>query len=140
MLQTVFGTCQLKHVWNCTGEPGCAAPWVDTVFYQNPDIEIGPGIQPNSWMAWKRNSPCCFEALSYIPVSCINSFVDSFGVTDTVVIDPLSPEGIESSSGALLSSPIFWEIFSIGFGATLLLSVPKWGAQAASRAMRIFDR
>jgi len=54
--------------------------------------------------------------------------------------DSLVIVGIETSSMALITAPIFWELFAIGFSGVLLMSIPRWFVEGIWRGMRAIQR
>jgi len=54
--------------------------------------------------------------------------------------DSLDIAGIETSSMALITAPIFWELFAIGFSGVLLMSITRRFVEAIWRDMRALQR
>lgn len=119
-LMTIFGSCSNKPTAACTG----ACVTGDTFFvWSVPDSGVLP---------YRVNDPYYAAPLQKLPRTCLDLARPKF---DTSFV-----AAIEASAKSLLSSPVVWELFVIGYGAVLLLSIPGWGFQSINAMMRATQR
>lgn len=117
---TLFGACTNRANASCSGS--CVT--ADTFFvWSVPDSGVS---------AFRVDNPYYAAPLQTLPRSCLDVVRPN---SDTSFV-----AAIEASAKSLLSSPVVWELFGIGFGAVLLLSIPGWGYQSLNTMMRATQR
>lgn len=117
---SLFGACANRTSASCSGS--CVAG--DTFFvWSVPDSGVSP---------YRVNDPYYAAPLQKLPRTCLDVARPKF---DTSFV-----AAIEASAKSLLSSSVVWELFGIGFGAVLLLSIPGWGFQSLNTMMRATQR
>jgi len=117
---SLFGACANRTSTSCSGS--CVAG--DTFFvWSVPDSGVS---------SFRVDNPYYAAPLQTLPRSCLDIARPKF---DTSFV-----AAIEASAKSLLSSPVVWELFGIGFGAVLLLSIPGWGFQSLNSMMRATQR
>lgn len=117
---SLFGACINRATASCSGS--CVAG--DTFFvWSAPDSGVSP---------YRVNDPYYAAPLQKLPRTCLDLARPKFDTSFVVAI--------EVSAKSLLSSPVLWELFGIGFGAVLLLSIPGWGFQSLNAMMRATQR
>jgi len=117
---SLFGACTNRASASCSGS--CVAG--DTFFvWSVPDSGVSP---------YRVNDPYYAAPLQKLPRTCLDVARPKF---DTSFVS-----AIEASAKSLLSSSVVWELFGIGFGAVLLLSIPGWGFQSLNSMMRATQR
>lgn len=117
---SLFGACTNRASASCSGS--CVSG--DTFFvWSLPDSGVLP---------YRVNDPYYAASLQKLPRTCLDLARPKF---DTSFV-----AAIEASAKSLLSSSVVWELFGIGFGAVLLLSIPGWGFQSLNSMMRATQR
>ena len=117
---SLFGACTNRASASCSGS--CVAG--DTFFvWSVPDSGVSP---------YRVTDPYYAAPLQKLPRTCLDLARPKF---DTSFVS-----AIEASAKSLLSSSVVWELFGIGFGAVLLLSIPGWGFQSLNTMMRATQR
>lgn len=117
---SLFGACANRTNASCSGS--CVVG--DTFFvWSEPDSGVS---------SYHVENPYYAAPLQKLPRTCLDLVRPKF---DTSFV-----AAIEASAKSLLSSPVVWELFGIGFGAVLLLSVPGWGFQSLHTMMRATQR
>lgn len=117
---SLSGACTNRASASCSGS--CVSG--DTFFvWSVPDSGVLSYRVDNSYYA---------APLQKLPRTCLDLARPKF---DTSFV-----AAIEASAKSLMSSPVVWELFGIGFGAVLLLSIPGWGFQSLNAMMRATQR
>lgn len=117
---SLFGACTNRANASCAGS--CVAG--DTFFVWS---VLDSGVSP-----YRVNDPYYAAPLQKLPRTCLDIARPK--------IDTSFVSAIEASAKSLLSSSVVWELFGIGYGAVLLLSIPGWGFQSLNSMMRATQR
>lgn len=126
ILQIAFSGCIVKANNTCVGSLDC--PLTDTALVWASDstsasaytVSFGGGTY---WLS---------GPITVVPKSCLDLVGGSSDTSWQAIVETAAKETI--------NSVVFWELFTIGFGGVLLLSVPRWSYQSIHRMMTVFDR